>query len=127
MSRGITTIAIEWGYRAEDATSAFVLDPEIKREWIWAGGPFHPRSLLVRRTGAVPENSLHPDLLPPLARLITAASERTQVWVVAHAEALIRALEDAPSCQVLRLEREQGATILPGQTALQRAAWRWPE
>ena len=39
--------AIELGYRADDQTSAFVLDPEIKREWIWAGGPFHPRSLLV--------------------------------------------------------------------------------
>jgi hypothetical protein len=39
--------AIELGYRADDHTSAFVLDPEIKREWIWAGGPFHPRSLLV--------------------------------------------------------------------------------
>ena len=23
----------------------------IKREWIWAGGPFHPRSLLVQRSG----------------------------------------------------------------------------
>ena len=47
--------AIELGYRADDQTSAFVLDPEIKREWIWAGGPFHPRSLLVQRTGAVVE------------------------------------------------------------------------
>ena len=282
--------AIELGYRADDSTSAFVLDPEIKREWIWAGGPFHPRSLLVRRTGPVversgegggrhqplalevspqeslftavsdpleapevfqlrrtilswrfydsfrtdrqapartgrlatrtpslaadgadlaaavqtileigdreglqaaiadafpgcrvgvdfqqpifrlqlhqpgllrpldgaelsdgtlryvllaaalfsprlppllvlnePENSLHPDLLPPLARLITATAERTQVWVVAHADALIRALEACPDCQVLRLERQQGATILPGQTVLERAAWRWPE
>jgi hypothetical protein len=29
-----------------------------------------------------PENSLHPDLLVPLARLIAAVAERTQVWVV---------------------------------------------
>jgi predicted ATPase len=282
--------AIELGYRADDLGSAFVLDPEIKREWIWAGGPFHPRSLLVQRTGPVveragdgrgrshplalevspheslftavsdpleapevfqlrrmieswrfydsfrtdrlapvrtgrlatrtpslaadggdlaaavqticeigdkeglqaaiadafpgcrlgvdisqpifrlqlhqpgllrpleaaelsdgtlryvllaaalfsprlppllvlnePENSLHPDLLAPLARLITAAAERTQVWVVAHAEALIQALEQTPGGQVLRLERELGATVLPGQTVLERAAWRWPE
>ena len=280
--------AIELGYRADDQRSAFVLDPEIKREWIWAGGPFHPRSLLVQRTGSVvercgqgngqhalalevgpqeslftavsdpleapelfqlrrtilswrfydsfrtdrqaparlgrlatrtpalagdggdlaaavqtileigdgeglqaaiadafpgcrlavdtssplfrlqlhqpgllrpldaselsdgtlrylllaaalfsprlppllvlnePENSLHPDLLAPLARLIEAASERTQVWVVAHAEALIEALAAAPDCRLLRLEREQGATLLPGQTVLERAAWRWP-
>jgi predicted ATPase len=288
--------AIELGYRADDHTSAFVLDPEIKREWIWAGGPFHPRSLLVQRTGAVvercgegvpsrplalevspheslftavadpleapevfqlrntilswrfydsfrtdrqaparsgriahphpfagrrrrrsggggaddpgdrrrgcgsgrycrclprlpsdaggqrpsvstaalhqlqlqlhqpgllrpleapelsdgtlrylllaaalfsprlppllvlnePENSLHPDLLAPLARLIAAVAERTQVWVVAHAEALITALEATPGSRLLRLERELGATLLPGQTVLERAAWRWP-
>ena len=280
--------AIELGYRADDHTSAFVLDPEIKREWIWAGGPFHPRSLLVQRTGAVvercgeggpsrplalevspheslftavsdpleapevfqlrntilswrfydsfrtdrqaparsgriatrtpslagdggdlaaavqtileigdanafqdaiadafpacrlsvdiaqpifrlqlhqpgllrpleatelsdgtlrylllaaalfsprlppllvlnePENSLHPDLLAPMARLIAAVAERTQVWVVAHAEALITALEKSPGCRLLRLERELGATVLPGQTVLERAAWRWP-
>jgi predicted ATPase len=280
--------AIELGYRADDQTSAFVLDPEIKREWIWAGGPFHPRSLLVQRTGAVvercgeggpsrplalevspheslftavsdpleapevfqlrntilswrfydsfrtdrqaparsgriatrtpslagdggdlaaavqtileigdgdafqaaiadafpacrltvdiaqpifrlqlhqpgllraleatelsdgtlrylllaaalfsprlppllvlnePENSLHPDLLAPLARLIAAVAERTQVWVVAHAEALITALGSTPGCRLLRLERELGATVLPGQTVLERAAWRWP-
>ena len=282
--------AIELGYRADDMASAFVLDPEIKREWIWAGGPFHPRSLLVQRTGPAveragdgrglstpvalevspheslftavsdpleapevfqlrrmiqswrfydsfrtdrlaparigrlatrtpslaadggnlaaavqtifeigdkeglqgaiadafpgcrlevdtsqpvfrlqlhqpgllrpleaaelsdgtlryvllaaalfsprlppllvlnePENSLHPDLLAPLARLIRAAAECTQVWVVAHAPALIAALKEAPGAQVLRLERELGATVLPGQTVLDRAAWRWPE
>ncbi len=280
--------AIELGYRADDQTSAFVLDPEIKREWIWAGGPFHPRSLLVQRSGALvercgeggrsrplalevspheslftavsdpleapevfqlrrtilswrfydsfrtdrqaparsgriatrtpslagdggdlaaavqtileigdadafqtaiadafpgcrlavdtnqplfrlqlhqpgllrpleaaelsdgtlrylllaaalfsprlppllvlnePENSLHPDLLAPLARLIGAVAERSQVWVVAHAEALISALEATPDCRLLRLERQLGATLLPGQTVLERAAWRWP-
>jgi predicted ATPase len=287
--------AIELGYRADDSRSAFVLDPEIKREWIWAGGPFHPRGLLVRRSGAVvercgagdeggggrdrdhplalevspheslftavsdpleapevfhlrrtilswrfydsfrtdreaparvgrlatrtpslagdggdlaaavqtileigdrdglqaaiadafpgcrlavdstqplfrlrlhqpgllrpldaselsdgtlrylllvaalfsprlppllvlnePENSLHPDLLPPLARLIAEVAERTQLWVVAHSEALISALQTAPDCRLLRLEREGGATILSNQTVLERAAWRWP-
>jgi len=278
--------AIELGYRADDQTSAFLLDPEIKREWIWAGGAFHPRSLLVQRSGAVverwgdrrsplalevapheslftavsdpleapevfqlrrtilswrfydsfrtdrlaparlaristrtpslaadggdlaaavqtiveigdgeglqaaigdafpgcrlavdtsqpsfrlqlhqpgllrpldaaelsdgtlrylllaaalfsprlppllvlnePENSLHPDLLPPLARLINAVAQQTQVWVVAHAEALIAALEVTPGCRLLQLERALGATVLPGQTVLERAAWRWP-
>ena len=282
--------AIELGYRADDETSAFLLDPEIKREWIWAGGPFHRRSLLVQRDGAFaercgsgngrrhplalqlspheslftaisdpivapevfqlrqtilnwrfydgfrsdrdaparsarlatrtmslandgadlaaavqtileigdgdglqaavadafpgcrleintsqpcsrlqlhqpgllrplesselsdgtlrylllvaalfsprlapllvlnePENSLHPDLLDPLARLITAAAQRTQVWVIAHAEALIHALTVAPGSRLLRLERARGATVLPGQTVLERAAWRWPQ
>ena len=74
-----------------------------------------------------PENSLHPDLLLPLARLILAASEGTQVWVIAHAAALIDSLAEASRCRLLRLEREQGATVLPGQTVLERAAWRWPQ
>ncbi|MFM7313704.1 MAG: AAA family ATPase [Cyanobium sp.] len=278
--------AIELGYRVDDHTSAFSLDPQIKREWIWAGGPFHPRSLLVQRQGAVvercgagttplavevspqeslftavsdpleapevfllrqtilswrfydsfrtdrdaparmtrlatrtpslaadggdlaaalqtieeigdreglqraiddafpgcrvvvdtsqprfrvtlqqpgllraldaselsdgtlrylllcaalfsprlppllvlnePENSLHPDLIQPLARLIAAVAERTQVWVIAHDDILIAGLHSRPGCRTLRLEREQGATVLPGQTVLERAAWRWP-
>ena len=278
--------AIELGYGVEDQTSAFLLDPEIKREWIWAGGPFHPRSLLVQRNGAVvercgnsqtplalevspheslftavsdpleapevfqlrrtilswrfydsfrtdrqaparlsrlatrtpslaadggdlaaavqtifeigdgeglqaaigeafpgsrltvdisqpsfrlqlhqpgllrpleaaelsdgtlrylllaaalfsprlpplmvlnePENSLHPDLLPPLARMIDTVAQRTQVWVIAHAEELISALEHTDGCRLLRLKRDQGATVLPNQSALDRAAWRWP-
>lgn len=281
--------AIELGYRVEDQTSAFVLDPEIKREWIWAGGAFHPRSVLVQRTGAVvercgeggsgsatlalsvspheslltavsdpleapevfqlrrtilswrfydsfrtdreaparlsriatrtpslaadggdlaaavqtilevgdgeglqtaigdafpgchltvetsqpsfrlrlhqpgllrpldaaelsdgtlrylllaaalfsprlppllvlnePENSLHPELLQPLARLISGVAEQTQVWVIAHAEALIQALEATPGCRALDLQRNLGATVVPGQTVLERAAWRWP-
>lgn len=281
--------AIELGYRMEDETSAFLLDPEIKRELIWAGGAFHPRSLLVQRTGAVvercgeggtgetslalsvspheslltaisdpreapevfqlrhtilswrfydsfrtdreaptrlsriatrtpslaadggdlaaavqtileigngaglqaaiddafpgcyltvetsqpsfrlrlhqpgllrpldaaelsdgtlrylllaaalfsprlppllvlnePENSLHPELLQPLARLIGGVAQQTQVWVIAHAEALIQALEATPGCRTLQLQRNQGATVVPGQTVLERAAWRWP-
>lgn len=282
----LLSYAIELGFRVEDQTSAFALDPEIKREWIWAGGPFHPRSLLVERSGNVverygssketlalevspfeslltavsdpqeapevfqlrrtilswrfydsfrtdrdaparhplvatrtlslaadggdlaaavqtileigdgkglqaavddafpgcrlhvdtsqpifrlqlqqpgllrpleaselsdgtlrylllvaalysprlppllvlnePENSLHPDLLGPLARLITSVAERTQVWVIAHAEGLISPLAASPPCRTLRLEQLQGATILPDQTILERAAWRWP-
>ena len=46
--------------------------------------------------------------------------------VVAHAEVLIAALEATPGCRLLRLERQLGATLLPGQTVLERAAWRWP-
>ena len=42
------------------------------------------------------------------------------------AEALITALGATPGCRLLRLERELGATVLPGQTVLERAAWRWP-
>jgi predicted ATPase len=88
-----------------------------------AAALFSPRSppLLVLNE---PENCLHPDLLAPLARLMAAAADRTQGWVVAHAHALISALANTPGCRLLRLERELGATVLPGQTVLERAAWR---
>jgi predicted ATPase len=282
----LLSYAVELGFRADDQESAFVLDPEIKREWIWAGGPFHPRSLLIRRIGGVvercggsgqplamdiaphesvltavsdpleapevvrlrrlilswrfydnirtdrqaparlssiatrtlsvandgsdlaaavqtiveigdreglhvaiddafpgcrleidtrepvfrlrlkqpgllrpldaaelsdgtlrylllltalfsprlpplvvlnePETSLHPDLLAPLARLITAASERTQLWLVVHSEALMTQLSRAPECKVVQLEKQKGATTVPSQSVLERAAWRWP-
>jgi predicted ATPase len=36
-----------------------------------------------------PETSLHPDLLPPLARLIAQAAKTSQVIVVSHAAALL--------------------------------------
>jgi len=73
-----------------------------------------------------PENSLHLDLLAPLERLIAVVAERTRVWLVAHAEALITALAKCPGCTLLRLERELGAMLLPGQTVLEKAAWLWP-
>lgn len=74
-----------------------------------------------------PESSLHPALLAPLARLIGVAARRTQVWVIAHAPALVEALAAEPGCRHHRLEKELGATVLPGQTTLERARWRWPE
>jgi predicted ATPase len=74
-----------------------------------------------------PENSLHPDLLQPLTNLITTAAKRTQVWVIAHAEPLIESLVTTTGCSLVKPQREQGATVLPGQTVLERAAWRWPQ
>ena len=38
---------------SRDAPSAFALDPEIKRECIWAGASFRPASLLVDRAGSM--------------------------------------------------------------------------
>ena len=73
-----------------------------------------------------PEGSLHPQLLEPLGRLIRAAACRTQVWVVAHAPALINGLRGDPGCHHVQLRRELGATVVQGQTTLERSAWRWP-
>ncbi|MBJ6987503.1 AAA family ATPase [Devosia sp. MC521] len=61
-----------------------------------------------------PEASLHPDLLPALAQAIARASERTQVWVVTHSQALARALEDATGLAPRTVIRRKGSTWLEG-------------
>jgi predicted ATPase len=69
-----------------------------------------------------PETSLHPDLLPALARLIVAAVTHTQIVVVTHAAALISALASTQATQIV-LEKELGETVVGGD---QRPAWTWP-
>ncbi|WP_410499766.1 AAA family ATPase [Chitinibacter sp. S2-10] len=73
-----------------------------------------------------PETSLHPDLLPALARLIGAAAAHSQVIVVSHAARLVTALSRLREAQVLQLEKELGASRLLDQTPLDRPAWQWP-
>lgn len=74
-----------------------------------------------------PETSLHPDLLPALARLIMRASHRCQVWVVSHANRLIAALEQDPECNCIVLEKDLGQTGIVGQGRLEEPAWHWPD
>ena len=74
-----------------------------------------------------PETSLHPDLLPALARLIMRASQRCQVWVVSHASRLIAALEQDPECNCIVLEKTLGQTGIVGQGMLDEPAWHWPD
>ncbi|MCP9810151.1 AAA family ATPase [Cyanobium sp. HWJ4-Hawea] len=73
-----------------------------------------------------PENSLHPGLITPLAQQIGKISQLTQIWVIAHNLELIEALSAVEGCRHHRLERDAGATDLPGQSILEKAAWRWP-
>jgi predicted ATPase len=73
-----------------------------------------------------PETSLHPDLLPALARLIIAASERSQVIVVSHAQPLIQALENAEMCRRLHLEKSFGETVLSRANLFNSPRWEWP-
>jgi predicted ATPase len=73
-----------------------------------------------------PETSLHPDLLPALARLIALASERTQLVVVSHSQPLIAALEQASQCQRMHLEKSFGETVLSGATLFNTPKWEWP-
>lgn len=74
-----------------------------------------------------PETSLHPDLLPALARLITRAAESTQVWVVSHASRLITALESSEECNSLMLDKFLGQTEVVGQGLLDKPLWHWPD
>lgn len=71
-----------------------------------------------------PETSLHPDLLPALARLIAKAAERSQVIVVSHAGPLVAALTGGAGATAFTLSKEFGETIVP---EAERPAWAWPQ
>lgn len=83
-----------------------------------------PPSLMVLNE---PETSLHPDLLPSLARLIISLAKRTQVWVVSHAPRLISALNQSPLCNGITLDKQLSQTEVVGQGMFDAPPWRWPD
>jgi len=91
--------------------------------WIAALLTPRPPELMVLNE---PESSLHPDLLPSLARLIADASARSQIVVVTHASRLVSALEAQDGCHSIMLEKELGQTIVHGLGADDAAHWHWP-
>jgi predicted ATPase len=89
--------------------------------------PQPPQLLVVNE----PETSLHPELIPPLARLIARASEETQIVVVSHSRALVDALVDGSGTESstasrIELAKELGQTAVSGQGALDAPSWHWP-
>ena len=79
-----------------------------------------------------PETSLHPDLLPPLAALITTATARTQIVVVSHSEPLLRAMsaigdELGLDVGTVALVKDFGETTIDGQGPLDGPPWHWPK
>ncbi|MGA1990117.1 MAG: AAA family ATPase [Bryobacteraceae bacterium] len=58
-----------------------------------------------------PEIGLHPDILPTIAELLVEASQRTQLIVTTHSEALVDALTDTPEAVVV-CEKEAGSTTM---------------
>jgi predicted ATPase len=58
-----------------------------------------------------PEIGLHPDILPKVAQLLVDASQRTQLIVTTHSEALVDALTDTPEAVVV-CEKEEGSTTM---------------
>lgn len=73
-----------------------------------------------------PETSLHGDLLPQLARLITAASADTQLVVVSHARPLIEAMLEAGEVHEHRLVKRLGETTIEDEGLLSTPPWAWP-
>ena len=92
--------------------------------WVAALLPPRPPPLMVLNE---PETSLHPDLLPALARLIIRTAQQTQVWVVSHASRLIAGLQESPGCCAIELEKELGQTQVAGRHWLDAPPWHWAE
>ena len=63
-----------------------------------------------------PESSLHPSLLPALARMIAGAARTTRLWIVTHSEALAGAIEDETGKPPRRVIKSDGATLIEGLT-----------
>lgn len=105
--------------------SAAELSDGTLRFLLWSAALLTPRppALMVLNE---PETSLHPDLLPALARLIISASQQTQIIVVSHAEPLIEALQQSNHCRRLKLVKSFGETIMEGATIFDKPKWEWP-
>ena len=75
-----------------------------------------------------PETSLHPDLFPALATLMSAAAQHTQLVVVTHSSDLAARIQQAGRSEVghLRLDKVDGQTRLPDFGLLTTPAWEWP-
>ena len=58
-----------------------------------------------------PEIGLHPDIIPTLAELLVEASQRTQLMVTTHSDALVSALSEMPEA-IIVCERDQRGTQL---------------
>ena len=65
-----------------------------------------------------PETSLHPGLLPMLARLIVKAAERSQIWVVTHASALADAIAAESGVMPRQVLRDDDGTTIRGLSRL---------
>lgn len=73
-----------------------------------------------------PETSLHPSLIPALARLIVRASASSQIIIVTHASQLIDALNKHADCHSIELEKSFGESVIVGTKETNRPSWHWP-
>jgi predicted ATPase len=61
-----------------------------------------------------PEASLHPSLLPPLARLIARGAQTARIWIVTHSEPLAKAVEEEAGKRPRRVIKVDGETSIEG-------------
>ena len=69
-----------------------------------------------------PELGLHPDILPTVADLLKAASQRTQLIVTTHSDILVDAMSDCPESVVV-CEKHDGKTELTRFSSSDLAEW----
>jgi predicted ATPase len=122
--RGLFQIRLEQPGMLRALTAAELSDGTLRYLLLMAAllAPLRPQLLVLNE----PETSLHPDLLPALARLIAHAGERCQVVVVTHARELVAALRTAAGSAVLELEKSLGQTRLAGYNMVDLPGWSWP-
>ncbi|MBK2356622.1 AAA family ATPase [Francisella hispaniensis] len=106
--------------------SASELSDGTLRYLLWVAALLTPRppELMVLNE---PETSLHPDLLPALARLIIKASDKTQIWIISHANRLVSVLRESKESNLIQLEKQLGQTKILGQGLLDKPNWHWPD
>ena len=65
---------------------------------------------------------LHPDILPSLADLLLAASEKTQIIVTTHSDILVDSMTETPECVVV-FEKHEGKTEMNRLSSDELAEW----
>ncbi|MGA2129536.1 MAG: AAA family ATPase [Xanthobacteraceae bacterium] len=76
--------------------------------------PDYPKRVFAFVALNVPEASLHPELLEPLARLVIRAAERTQIWVVTHSEKLANGFAELGDVEPREVIKRNGETWIEG-------------
>lgn len=61
-----------------------------------------------------PETSIHPDLLRPLAKLITQASSQSQLWITTHSRELADEILECTGVSPIELQKVEGETHIVG-------------
>jgi predicted ATPase len=69
-----------------------------------------------------PELGLHPDIIPALARLLKEASQRMQIVVTTHSEALVEELTETAE-SVIVCEKHNGSTVLRRLQMIELSKW----